>query len=85
MTNDRFILFPAAGIMLGMMLAADFAAAATASRMEAEAACASDAMRLCSKFIPNERRITACLHRNTRQLSSDCRTIMAPKKRARRR
>jgi hypothetical protein len=43
---------------------------------EEEEACTPDAMRLCSRFIPNERLIEACLNENIQQLSPDCRTVM---------
>jgi hypothetical protein len=41
----------------------------------AEQACTPDAMRLCSEFIPDEKKITACLRKNRRTLSSECRKV----------
>ena len=46
------------------------------STAEEEEACTPDAMRLCSRFIPNERLIEACLNENLAQLSPDCRSVM---------
>ena len=39
--------------------------------------CQSDAMRLCSEFVPDEGRITACMMRKRRFLSQECRMAMA--------
>jgi hypothetical protein len=36
------------------------------------AACASDAQRLCQDAIPDEGRVSLCLHQNRRQLSPAC-------------
>ena len=41
----------------------------------AEQACTPDAMRLCSEFIPDVNKITACLRKNRRTLSSECRKV----------
>jgi type II secretory pathway component PulL len=43
--------------------------------VNAEQACTPDAMRLCSEFIPDEKRITACLRKNRSALSSECRNV----------
>jgi len=40
-------------------------------------ACAGDAMRVCSDFIPDVPKITVCMKRKYRQLSSECRLAMA--------
>ena len=40
---------------------------------EQRRACREDAMRLCRKFIPNVKRITACMEQNLDQLSPECR------------
>ena len=40
-------------------------------------ACTSDAMRLCSDFIPDEAKITACMHRKRAQIGPECRSAMA--------
>lgn len=35
-----------------------------------------DAFRLCSRFIPDEKKVEACLVENVAQLSPDCRTVI---------
>ncbi|TGD95492.1 hypothetical protein [Methylobacterium sp. 6HR-1] len=40
------------------------------------AACTSDAMRLCSSYIPNVGAIASCLRREKASLSAACRTVM---------
>jgi hypothetical protein len=43
---------------------------------EAQQACTPDAMRLCSEFIPDVPKVTACMHAKRAQLSAACRTVM---------
>ena len=50
---------------------------AGAQPLDPHQACAPDAMRLCSEFIPDEPKITRCMIAKKAQLSSDCRTAMA--------
>jgi hypothetical protein len=40
-------------------------------------ACTPDAMRLCSEFIPDEAKVTACMHKKYAQIGPECRTAMA--------
>jgi hypothetical protein len=48
---------------------------------EQREACTPDAMRLCSDFIPDVERITACMAKNRLRLSPACRIyFVAPKK-----
>src|SRR5208282_2642654 len=44
---------------------------------EARQACTPDAMRLCSEFIPDVPRITACMKARHAQLSAACRLAMS--------
>ena len=44
---------------------------------EARQACTGDAMRLCSDFIPDVQKVTACMMRKRGQLSAECRLAMA--------
>ena len=44
---------------------------------EARQACTGDAMRLCSDFIPDVQKITACMMRKRAQVSAECRLAMA--------
>ena len=41
---------------------------------EQRRACKQDAMRLCREFVPDVKRITACMERNVDKLSPLCRT-----------
>lgn len=41
---------------------------------EQRRACRADAMKLCRDFIPNVKRITACMEKNISKLSPLCRT-----------
>jgi hypothetical protein len=43
---------------------------------DVQQACTPDAMRLCSQFIPDVAKITACMNAKHSQLSSTCRTAM---------
>ncbi|WP_409363897.1 hypothetical protein [Bradyrhizobium sp. BR 10261] len=43
---------------------------------EAQQMCSNDAMRLCSREIPDIPRITACMVRNKSQVSPGCRAVM---------
>lgn len=40
-------------------------------------ACTPDAMRLCSEFIPDVAKISACMQKKRRELSKECTTAMA--------
>ncbi len=46
---------------------------------EQRQACAPDAMRLCSDFIPDVEKITKCMKAKRKQLSEPCRVAMAHK------
>jgi hypothetical protein len=52
-------------------------AGANAEVVDVRQACTPDAMRLCSDFIPDVPKITACMHAKHAQLSVECRTAMA--------
>jgi hypothetical protein len=64
---------------LGLAWAASFApTAATAQSRgtpEQQQACQPDAMRLCSEFVPDVDRITACMIKNRIRLSPPCRAV----------
>jgi type II secretory pathway component PulL len=60
-------------------------AAAAQGTPEQRAACESDAMRLCGDYVPDERRITACMSAKRRYLSSGCRRVFDKSVRGRRR
>lgn len=62
------------GLVLAVTLFASIIARpAFAYTSEQEQACTGDAMRLCSAFIPDVDRITACMVRSKSQLSPGCR------------
>ncbi len=50
---------------------------AAAQTVDVRQACTPDAMRLCSEFVPDEAKITACMHRKYAQIGPECRTAMA--------
>jgi hypothetical protein len=62
---------------LGLALAAGFmpAPAAAQGTPEQRQACQPDAMRLCSEFVPDVERITACMIKNRIRLSPPCRAV----------
>jgi hypothetical protein len=64
----------------GLLLAG--AERAGAQSDEVRQACTDDAMRLCSDFVPDVPKITICMKRNYRRLSSECRLAMARQHRA---
>jgi hypothetical protein len=43
---------------------------------DARQACTPDAMRLCSDFIPDVQKVTACMMSKRSQLSAECRLAM---------
>jgi hypothetical protein len=45
---------------------------------EQRAACAPDAFRLCSAYIPDPARVELCLRQNKSDLSDGCRSVFAP-------
>ena len=53
-------------------------------QMTAEQACQNDAYRLCERFIPDRNTTGACLRRNKRLLSADCRAFFTTRKLRRR-
>jgi hypothetical protein len=54
-------------------LLASASATFAAGTPEQRRACRADAMRLCREFVPNVKRITACMEKNIGQLSPECR------------
>jgi hypothetical protein len=54
-------------------------AAADKGTPEQRQACAPDAMRLCSDFIPDVPKITTCMNAKFSQLSKACQLAMRPK------
>ena len=69
----RFILVLA--LLAGASLYRSGSANAAVSQ-DVQQACTPDAMRLCSEFIPDVAKITACMKAKHSQLSSTCLTAM---------
>jgi hypothetical protein len=75
--------FPLAGITaaLGLAWAVGFAPAPATAQFrgtpEQQQACQPDAMRLCSEFVPDVERITACMIKNRIRLSPPCRAVFS--------
>ena len=71
-----FSTIAAAGLFLGLSLAVTPAGAQERRQIDPEQACKGDAFRLCNDFIPDRDKVGACLRRNARALSPDCRTVV---------
>lgn len=67
----RVILVRGAAAVLAALLAAS--AAQAAGTPEQRRACRKDAMTFCRDFVPDVKRITACMERNVSKLSPLCR------------
>jgi len=63
------------------LLLIGLAGASAQGTPEQRQACAPDAMRLCSDFIPDVPKITKCMKAKRKQLSEACRVAMAHKHR----
>ncbi|MES2602151.1 MAG: hypothetical protein V4602_15215 [Pseudomonadota bacterium] len=61
-----------AGAAIALLAAAPSTADA-AGTPEQRRACRQDAMKFCSQFIPDVKRIKACMEKNVRKLSPPCR------------
>lgn len=60
-------------------------AAAPQGTAEQQQACAPDAQRLCSEFIPDASKVAACMAHKRSQLSPACRAAFAPPSHGRKR
>jgi hypothetical protein len=71
---NRFVTpsLTSAALLIGLAMTS-FAAAQTT--MTPEQACTGDAQHLCGEFIPDRAKVGACLRRNVRSLSTDCRAF----------
>ena len=56
------------------LLAVAPSAAQAAGTLDQRRACRQDAMTFCSAYVPNVKRITACMEKNVKKLSPLCRT-----------
>jgi hypothetical protein len=74
MRSFRFICclaLPVGAILIGCLQGA------TAQTVDVRQACTPDAMRLCSEFVPDEAKITVCMHKKYAQIGPECRSAMA--------
>lgn len=71
----RIMRFVSLALPVGLLVAGISTASADVSP-EVQQACTPDAMRLCSEFIPDRAKVTACMMRNRRNLSVECKTAM---------
>ncbi len=62
-------------LTLAASVAPSFAATKNQGSEEARRACTPDVFRLCSEFIPNADKITACLKAKQSQLSPACKAV----------
>ncbi len=62
-------------LLAGVLVCAPDNASAEVSN-EAKQACAPDAMRLCSDFVPDVAKVTACMQAKASQLSPACRPFI---------
>jgi hypothetical protein len=73
------LLLPLIAAVLGLTLSASLlpqqAFAQNRGTPEQQQACQPDAVRLCSDFIPDVDRITACMIKNRMRLSAPCRAV----------
>jgi hypothetical protein len=71
----------AAAAILGLVWTMSFAPAPAAAPSqgtpEQQQACTPDVMRLCSEFIPDVAKISACMGRKRAQVSATCRAAFA--------
>ena len=80
----RLIMF--AAMLFGLVLWLQGSpAGAQQWTQEQRAACEPDAMRLCSQYVPDVERITACMSLNRRHLSPQCRAMFGGVKKRRQR
>jgi len=74
----------AGAAVFGLVWITGFAPAQAAAQgtPEQQQACTPDAMRLCSEFVPDVTKISACMNRKRAELSPACRaTMVTPHKR----
>ncbi len=74
----------ALGLLGGIVATPAAAQAPDRSGMTAERACQNDAYRFCERFIPDRNTTGACLRRNKRLLSPECRAFFGGRKLRRR-
>jgi len=71
-----WLVLPAGLLMIGA------GSAGAQGTPDVRQACTGDAMQFCSDYVPDVPKITACMKRNYRRLSAECRLAMARQHRA---
>ena len=65
-------------LAIGLLLAVIASASAKAEDQgQGQMACATDAMTICSQFIPDRERVAGCLMSNRNRISVSCRAQLA--------
>ncbi|MGD0332922.1 MAG: hypothetical protein ABSA90_06645 [Xanthobacteraceae bacterium] len=64
-------------LVLALFCAALAPAAAKADDQQGQQACMTDAMTVCSQFIPDRQRVAGCLISNRQRISVPCRMALA--------
>ena len=82
--QSRSLLCAMAGVLTVLIVAAGPSPAA-AQASDAADRCTPDVMRLCSEFVPDADRITACLKSKRKQLTPSCASALQPQGRSARR
>ena len=59
------------------LMVAFFSMSAKAQTQEEQQSCMDDVYALCGQDVPDRDRITACLRKRWREVSADCRSVMA--------
>ena len=72
----RIVRFVCSLVLLAGALAFHLDSAAAQGSDAERQACTPDAMRLCSEFVPDVAKITACMKAKSAQLSEPCRIAM---------
>jgi hypothetical protein len=73
----RLVLPVCALLFCGLHQAGAQGAAPSSTPADVEQICTPDAMRLCSDFIPDRAKVTACMKAKHAQISKECRVAMA--------
>ena len=70
---------------VGLAAALFVMARATPAAAQDKAAelCTPEVMRLCNEFVPDVKKIAACMSKKRRQLSPECAAVFKPKRRRR--
>ena len=71
----KMLKFAIVALTLASIASPSFAADKNSGSDEARRACTPDVFRLCSEFIPNADKITACLKAKHSQLSPACKAV----------